>query len=75
MTMETTLPEPAMRLRRNDVERLKISTHVEKCLRTARSSHRLTGGIERSRAVQAICIPLNFLMFSVVILRTGFPTG
>jgi hypothetical protein len=31
-------------------------------------------GLERSRAVQAICIPLNFLMFSVVILRTCFPT-
>jgi hypothetical protein len=29
---------------------------------------------ERSRAIQAICLPLNFLMFSVVILRTGFPT-
>ncbi|MFT5984042.1 MAG: hypothetical protein ACI9RM_002501, partial [Ulvibacter sp.] len=32
------------------------------------------GSNERSRAVQAICIPLNLLMFSVVILRTGFPT-
>jgi hypothetical protein len=34
----------------------------------------LTVGLERSGAVQAICIPLNFLMFSVVILRTCFPT-
>jgi hypothetical protein len=34
-----------------------------------------SGRSERSRAVQAICIPLNFLMFSVVILRTGFPTA
>jgi hypothetical protein len=29
---------------------------------------------ERSIAVQAICIPLNFLMLSVGILMAGFPT-
>jgi hypothetical protein len=30
---------------------------------------------ERSIAVQAICIPLNFLMLSVGILMASFPTG
>jgi hypothetical protein len=30
---------------------------------------------ERSIAVQAICIPLNFLMLSVGILMAGFPTN
>jgi hypothetical protein len=57
--MKTALPEPAMRLGRNDVERLKISTHVEKCLRAARSSHRLTGRIERSETLTSVATSVN----------------
>jgi len=39
-----------------------------------RFSRNLTGSYERSIAVQATCIPLNFLMLSVGILMAGIPT-
>jgi hypothetical protein len=35
----------------------------------------MTVSNERSIAVQAICIPLDFLIFSVDILMAGNPTG